>query len=102
MEKDIGITFDTVNVDGGMVVNNLLMQFQADIFDKKVISQKINEITALGAGAASYLFINNLPLENMNLFISQSKSWNPNMDSKQREHYLNKWNKAINKSKQWT
>ena len=102
MEKDIGITFDTVNVDGGMVVNNLLMQFQSDIFDKKVTSQKINEITALGVGAASYLFINNLPLENMNSFISQSKTWNPNMDSKQREHYLNKWNKAINKSKQWT
>jgi len=102
MEKDIGTTFDTVNVDGGMVVNNLLMQFQSDIFDKKVTSQKINEITALGAGAAAYLFINNLPLENMNSFISQSKTWNPNMDSKQREHYLNKWNKAINKSKQWT
>ena len=102
MEKDIGITFESVNVDGGMVVNNLLMQFQSDIFNKKVTSQKINEITALGAGAAAYLFINNLPLENMNLFISQSKTWNPNMDSKQREHYLYKWNKAINKSKQWT
>ena len=101
MEKDIGITFESVNVDGGMVVNNLLMQFQSDIFNKKVISQEINEITALGAGAASFLFINNLPLENMNLFITQSKTWNPNMDSKQREQYLNKWNKAINKSKQW-
>ena len=101
MEKDIGTIFDNVNVDGGMVVNNLLMQFQSDIFDKKVISQKIIEITALGAGAAGYLFINNIPLENMNSFISQSKTWNPNMDSKQREHYLNKWNKAINKSKQW-
>ena len=102
MEKDIGIKFDSVSVDGGMVVNNLLMQFQSDIFDKKVISQKINEITALGVGAAGYLFINNLPLENMNSFISQSKTWNPNMDSKQRKHYLNKWIKAINKSKQWT
>ncbi len=102
MEKDIETTFDSVNVDGGMVVNNLLMQFQSDIFDKKVSSQKINEITALGAGAAAYLFINNLPLENMNSFISQSKTWNPNMDSKQRDHYLNKWNKAISKSKQWT
>ena len=102
MEKDIGTIFDTVNVDGGMVVNNLLMQFQSDIFDKKVISQKINEITALGVGAAGYLFINNLPLENMNSFISQSKTWNPNMDSKQRKHYLNKWIKASNKSKQWT
>ena len=101
MEKDIGITFESVNVDGGMVVNNLLMQFQSDIFNKKVISQEINEITALGAGAASFLFINNLALENMNSFITQSKTWNPNMDSKQREHYLDKWNKAINKSKQW-
>lgn len=101
MEKDIGITFESVNVDGGMVVNNLLMQFQSDIFNKKVISQEINEITALGAGAASFLFINNLPLENMNSFITQSKTWNPNIDSKQREQYLNKWNKAINKSKQW-
>ena len=101
MERDIGIKFDSVSVDGGMVVNNLLMQFQSDIFDKKVTTQKINEITALGAGAASYLFINNLPLENMKLFTSKSKSWNPNIDSKQREHYLNKWNKAINKSKQW-
>ena len=101
MEKDIGMTFESVNVDGGMVVNNLLMQFQSDIFNKKVISQEINEITALGAGAASFLFINNLPLENMNSFITQSKTWNPNIDSKQREQYLNKWNKAINKSKQW-
>ena len=101
MEKDIGITFESVNVDGGMVVNNLLMQFQSDIFNKKVISQEINEITALGAGAASFLFINNLPLENMNTFITQSKTWNPNIDTKQRKQYLNKWNKAINKSKQW-
>ena len=102
MEKDIGIKFNSVCVDGGMVVNNLLMQFQSDIFNKKVISQDINEITALGAGAASFLFVNNLPLKNMNSFITHSKTWNPNMDSKQRDHYLNKWNKAINKSKQWT
>ena len=101
MEKDIGITFESICVDGGMVINNLLMQFQSDIFNKKVISQEINEITALGAGAASFLFINNLPLENMNTFISQSKTWNPKMDSKKREYYLDKWNKAINKSKQW-
>ena len=102
MEKDIGIQFNSVSVDGGMVVNNLLMQFQSDIFQKKVISQDINEITSLGAGAASFLYVNNLPLKNMKDFITQSKTWNPNMDSKQRDQYLNKWNKAINKSKQWT
>jgi len=101
MEKDIGITFDSVNVDGGMVENNLLMQFQSDIFNKKVISQEINEITALGAGAASYLFINNLSLKNMSTLISLSKCWNPNIDTKKRELYISKWNKAISKAKQW-
>ena len=35
-------------------------------------------------------------------FISQSETWNPNIDSKLRIHYLNKWNKAISKAKQWT
>ena len=84
-----------------MVNNNLLMQFQSDIFDKKVISQKNKEITALGAGAASYLFINDLPLENMSNYISQSKTWNPNIDPKQREHYISKWGKAIDKARQW-
>ena len=102
MEKDIGIKFDSVSVDGGMVVNNLLMQFQSDIFDKKIVTQEINEITALGVGAAGYLFVNNLPLKNMNSFISKSKTWNPNMDSGQRKLYVSKWNKAVNKSKQWT
>ena len=101
MEKDIGITFDTVNVDGGMVDNNLLMQFQSDIFDKKIISQDTNEITALGAGAASYLFANDLPL-NMSSFITQSKTWNPNIDKHKRDNYISKWYKAISKAKQWT
>ena len=88
-------------VDGGMVANNLLMQFQSDIFDKKIISQEINEITALGAGAASYLFLADLPLEKMADFISNSKSWSPNIDAIQRVQYISKWNKAISKAKQW-
>ena len=101
MEKDTGTVFDSVKVDGGMVENNLLMQFQSDIFNKKVISQQLNEITALGAGAASYLFLNELPLENMHEYITQSSTWNPNMDTNQRTHYISKWNKAISKAKQW-
>ncbi len=101
MEKDTGTVFDSVKVDGGMVENNLLMQFQSDIFNKKVISQELNEITALGAGAASYLFLNELPLENMHEYITQSSTWNPNMDANQRTHYISKWNKAISKAKQW-
>ena len=101
MEKDTGTVFDSVKVDGGMVENNLLMQFQSDIFNKKVISQELNEITALGAGAASYLFLNELPLENMHEYITQSSTWNPNMDTNQRKHYISKWNKAISKAKKW-
>jgi len=101
MEKDTGTVFDSVKVDGGMVDNNLLMQFQSDIFNKKVISQQINEITALGAGAASFLHLKKLPLENMNEYITQSNTWNPNIDSNQRNHYISKWNKAISKAKQW-
>jgi len=102
MEKDTGINFESVNVDGGMVENNLLMQFQSDIFNKKVNAQQINEITALGVGAASYIYFNNLPLDTVGEFITNSQTWNPNMDSKQRDHYLSKWNKAISKAKQWT
>ena len=53
MEKDVGINFNEVKVDGGMVNNNLLMQFQSDIFNKNIISRDIQEITAYGAAIAS-------------------------------------------------
>ena len=102
MEKDTGKVFESVSVDGGMIDNNLLMQFQSDIFNKKVVSQKINEITALGVGAASYLYLNKLPFENMSNFITKSSTWKPNMVSELRIKYVFKWNKAISKAKQWT
>ena len=102
IEKDMDTTINRINVDGGMVENNLLMQFQADIFDKQVSSQSINEVTALGVAAASFMHELSLPLNEMDNFIIKSKSWNPNMNSKDRDKYLKKWNKAINKSKKWT
>jgi len=101
MEKDTGKVFESVSVDGGMIDNNLLMQFQSDIFNKKVVSQKINEITALGVGAASYLYLNKLPFENMINFITKSSTWKPNMVSELRIKYVFKWNKAISKAKKW-
>jgi glycerol kinase len=101
MEKDTGKVFESVSVDGGMIDNNLLMQFQSDIFNKKVVSQKINEITALGVGAASYLYLNKLPFENMSNFITKSSTWKPNMVSELRIKYVFKWNKAISKAKKW-
>ena len=101
MEKDLDIEFENLKVDGGMVSNNLLMQFQSDIMNKTIISQDINEITALGAGIASYIFIKNLNIENVGEFISTSKTWNPNMSNEIRENLLISWFKAIEKSKNW-
>ena len=101
MEKDTGLIFNTVKVDGGMISNNLLMQFQADIFDKKVTSQKITEVTSLGVGAASFIFKNKLPLETIQNIIQVNKTWNPNIDSSMRDNYLSKWSKAVTKAKQW-
>jgi glycerol kinase len=101
MEKDTGKVFESVSVDGGMIDNNLLMQFQSDIFNKKVVSQKINEITALGVGAASYLYLNKFSFDNMSNFITKSSTWKPNMVSELRIKYVFKWNKAISKAKKW-
>ncbi len=101
MEKDLDIEFQNLKVDGGMVSNNLLMQFQSDILNKTIISQDINEITALGAGIASYIFIKNLNIESVGELISTSKTWNPNMSNEFRENLLTSWFKAIEKSKHW-
>ena len=101
MEKDLDIEFQNLKVDGGMVSNNLLMQFQSDILNKTIISQEINEITALGAGVASYIFAENLNIENVGDFISTFKTWNPNMSNDSRENLLTSWFKAIEKSKHW-
>ena len=102
MERDTGERFEVIKVDGGMINNNLLMQFQSDIFDRVVSSQKVQEITSLGVAAASYIFKNNLPLSTMSKVISNSTAWNPNMDQQLRDKYIKKWNKAVEKSKQWT
>ena len=101
MQKDLNMEFESVKVDGGMVNNNLLMQFQSDILDKTILSQDINEITSLGAGVASYIYANGYPIEKMNDYFSSSKSWSPNVSNDYRNKLLKSWNKAIEKSKKW-
>ena len=101
MEKDIDQNFTEVKVDGGMVVNNLLMQFQADIFDKNVISKELQEITAYGAGIASYIVINDIKIEELEINQKISKSWTPNINTEKRNNYLENWTKAVEKSKNW-
>ena len=101
MEKDLDTKFENIKVDGGMVANNLLMQFQSDILDKSIHSQEINEITALGVGLASYLYVMDLPISSMSDYITLSKAWNPNMSNETRINSLKSWNKAIEKAKNW-
>jgi glycerol kinase len=101
MEKDIGIKFNEVKVDGGMVNNNLLMQFQSDIFNKNIISRDIQEITAYGAGIASYISFNAIEVEDFDIDIKKSNSWSPNLNETLRSEYISLWNKAIEKSKNW-
>ena len=57
MKKDSGIELDVLRTDGGMVYNDLLMQFQADILDKPVVKPVVNETTALGAAYAAGLAV---------------------------------------------
>ena len=101
MEKDLDIEFENIKVDGGMVENNLLMQFQSDILNKSVMSQNINEITSLGVGVASYIYIKKLPIEEMGKYFSTEKTWSPNMNNDSRIKTLSLWYKAIKKSKNW-
>ena len=101
MEKDIGTKFNEVKVDGGMVDNNLLMQFQTDIFNKNIISRDIQEITAYGAGIASYVSYKGIEIEDLDIDIKKSNSWSPNINETSRSEYLSLWNKAIEKSKNW-
>ena len=101
MEKDLDTKFENLKVDGGMVDNNLLMQFQADILGMSIHSQEINEITALGVGVASYLYAMDLPISSMSDYITSSKTWNPNMSNETRVKFLKSWHKAIEKAKNW-
>ena len=102
MEKDSGIKFKSLKVDGGMVFNELLMQFQSDLINVPVVRPKITETTALGAAYASGLavgFWQNTDQLKQNWTID--KKWIPAMDDKIREGLISGWKKAVERSLNW-
>jgi glycerol kinase len=102
MEKDSGIALDSLRTDGGMVENNLLMQFQADILNRPVVRAKVKETTALGAAYAAGLavgFYKNL--DDLRANWSLDHTWNPNLDVDQREEMYRLWKKAVTRSFDW-
>ena len=102
MEQDSGITLNSLRVDGGMVENNLLMQFQADILNRPVVRSTIKETTALGAAYAAGLavgFYKNV--DDLRANWSVDHTWHPNLEADKREEMYRLWKKAVTRSFDW-
>lgn len=102
MEKDAGITLTSLKVDGGMVVNELLMQFQADMLNVPVIRPVMIETTALGAAYAAGLATGFWETrEELKENWGKDKEWPPNLAAETRQKYMQGWQKAIERSRGW-
>jgi glycerol kinase len=102
MNADSGVDLTELRVDGGMVGNELLMQFQADILDVPVIRPKIAETTALGAAYAAGLAVGFWSdLDELTAKWAEDKRWEPTMPADERERYYRQWQKAVTKSLDW-
>ncbi|MEQ1473077.1 MAG: glycerol kinase GlpK, partial [Candidatus Acidiferrum sp.] len=102
MEKDSGIPLANLRVDGGMVVNELLMQFQADILHREVLRPMIQETTALGAAYAAGLAVKFFSgLEELHANWAVDRVWKPTIDEATREELYRQWKKAVTRSLDW-
>jgi len=103
MELDSGIATRELRVDGGMVVNELLMQFQADILNATVVRPRVTETTALGAAYAAGLAVGYWSsLEDLIGNWHADKRWVPSMPEARRAELCRSWEKAIERSLDWT
>ncbi len=103
MEIDSGVRLTELRVDGGMVVNTLLMQFQADILNRPVVRPVVRETTALGAAYAAGLavgFFKNT--EELAANWAEDHRWRPNMDEATRADHYRLWKKAVTRTFDWT
>ena len=102
MRRDCGLQMNALKVDGGMVVNDLLMQFQADVLGIPVVRPSIVETTALGAayaaGLATGLFAD---LADLRSRWQAQRTWTPRIDDAQRDRLHRGWLKAIERSLDW-
>ena len=102
MEKDSGVKLTALKVDGGMVFNELLMQFQADILNVPVIRPKVAETTALGAAYAAGLAVGFWKdLGELRANWDKDKEWKPQMDASRRERLYAGWKKAVIRTFDW-
>jgi glycerol kinase len=102
MQKDTGQHVPSLKVDGGMVANDLLMQFQADILDTPVIVSSIAETTSLGACYAAGLATGfwESP-ETLRENWAAEKQYEPRMSAEKRQELCGFWEKAVQRSMDW-
>ncbi|HWS16483.1 MAG TPA: glycerol kinase GlpK [Candidatus Elarobacter sp.] len=102
MEQDSGIRLAELRVDGGMVSNDLLMQFQADILDRPVVLPSTKETTSLGAAYAAGLAVEFFSsVDALCGHWSAEKKWKPAMEPARREQMYRQWKKAVTRAFDW-
>jgi glycerol kinase len=102
MNADSGVALKSLKVDGGMVKNDLLMQFQADVLQVPVIRPRVAETTALGAAyAAGYAVGFYTNREEMKKNWQMDKTWTPNSASQAGTLLFAKWKKAVTRTFDW-
>jgi glycerol kinase len=103
MHADSGVTLSSLKVDGGMVGNELLMQFQADILDVPVVRPVIAETTALGAAYAAGLAVGFWSsTDEIRTNWVADKTWYPSMPATDRDARYSNWKKAVTRTFDWT
>src|ERR671911_453971 len=102
MNADSGVDLESLKVDGGMVKNDLLMQFQAELLGVPVIRPKVPETTSLGAAYAAGLATGFwAEIEDLRENWVEDKRWGPTMDSAKRDEYYTYWKKAVTRTFDW-
>ena len=102
MNKDSGVDLTALKVDGGMVYNELLMQFQSDILGVPVIRPKVSETTALGAAYAAGMAVGFWSTyDELRANWGKDKEWTPMMDASHRETQYSNWKKAVTRTFDW-
>jgi glycerol kinase len=102
MELDSGVKLTELKVDGGMVYNNTLMQFQADILGVPVIRPKVAETTALGAAYAAGLAVGFWKnVDDLRANWGKDVAWTPKMDATHRATIYKEWKKAVTRTFGW-
>jgi glycerol kinase len=102
MNTDSGVDLTSLKVDGGMVENELLMQFQADVLDVPVIRPTVAETTSLGAAYAAGLAVGFWSeVEDLRANWGKDKEWQPQMDPQERDKEYAFWKKAVTRTFDW-